>query len=996
MVFAFESIILLSQISAAPASGLNSGWVNRAWQLEDGLPDSVVSGISQTADGYLWVGTLGGLARFDGIKFKNISLKLESQTVQSMFIDRHDRLWLAMDRGPVLCLAEGTYREFTVADGLRNAPLRHLAEDGEGGLWIASLSAQVSRIKDGRVTSFGQESGVPGRGAASVASDQKGQLWLCKAGDLALFQEGRFQKKFETMDNGALIASARSGGIWVYANSQLYRCGVAEGLEKRASLPLGPRVTPTVMLEDRAGAVWLGTIADGLFYCNDANCDHVPTSHPEITSLAQDREGNIWAGTAGGGLNRLRPKVLELLGCDSGLPFESINSICEDTSNSLWVVTGNGLLARRIGNKWACLSPSNGWADAHATCITADSRGAVWIGTSGAGLFCYKNERFTSFRAANQLANGRVRALLPTSNGDLWLAAFWPTALNRLHEGKWWSVKLPKGDGAIRAMAQDLDGNVWLGTSDGKLMKVSGTNQTVSIERDGDAIRCLWSTPDGSIWIGHAHIGLGLLSAGSYSVISSKAGLFEDAISQILTDDDGWLWVAGKRGIFRVRRQELEYEAAGRTAVVHSVAYGHGEGLANLQANFDFFPGATRSHDGLLWFPMRNGLLEVHPQRIREERKPLDVLLEQVLVDDQPVAQLKDRIPGASPASVIDLRGKGAALSLSPRHHKIEFDFTVLSFIAPDQITFRYRLEGVDEKWVEVGGQRTATYSRLFPGEYKFQVAACNDVGVWKESPNTVTLTVAPFFWQTWWFRLCSIPSSVALVGLGVRSWSNRRLRRRVAFFVQQQALENERVRIARDLHDDLGASLTQIGFAMEELQEASLSDKEVNKQTTLLTERVHTLARDLDAVVWTVNPKNDSLSGLVAYLSQYFLEGFRPTSIRTRLEVDDQFPEITISPDVRHHLFLVAKEAMNNLMKHSEATEAHLKMSASGGIFEITLEDNGRGFSLDAVAASKRHGLRNIKTRTEEVGGTLQILSTLGKGTSVRIRVPLMTDGKS
>ena len=290
MVFAFESIILLSQISAAPASGLNSGWVNRAWQLEDGLPDSVVSGISQTADGYLWVGTLGGLARFDGIKFKNISLKLESQTVQSMFIDRHDRLWLAMDRGPVLCLAEGTYREFTVADGLRNAPLRHLAEDGEGGLWIASLSAQVSRIKDGRVTSFGQESGVPGRGAASVASDQKGQLWLCKAGDLALFQEGRFQKKFETMDNGALIASARSGGIWVYANSQLYRCGVAEGLEKRASLPLGPRVTPTVMLEDRAGAVWLGTIADGLFYCNDANCDHVPTSHPEITSLAQDRE----------------------------------------------------------------------------------------------------------------------------------------------------------------------------------------------------------------------------------------------------------------------------------------------------------------------------------------------------------------------------------------------------------------------------------------------------------------------------------------------------------------------------------------------------------------------------------------------------------------------------------------------------------------------------------------------------------------------------------
>jgi len=981
-------------MAVVPAVALDSGWVNRAWQLEDGLPDSYVSGIAQTSDGYLWVGTLGGLVRFDGVRFHEERLDLESQTVQSMFVDRRDRLWLAMDRGPVVCLGEGEYHVYTVADGLPNVQLRRLIEDGDGAIWIASLSAQISRIKNGQVTTFGEESGVPGEGGGALAFDEAGRLWLCKEGILRLFQNGRFVDQGRVNDNNAVIGAAHAGGIWVWAKSQLFKCDSEHGLTKLADVAPESTIIPKVMLEDHTGAVWLGTVADGLFRYDGLRCEHISTSHPEITCLSEDREGNIWAGTAGGGLNRVRPRILELRGRESGLPFESVASICEDGTGALWIATQNGMLARQLGGKLICLSQTNGWKDAHATCVASDQKGTVWVGTSDAGLYCCRNGAFVVSHGEDGLGNKPVRCLLPASNGDLWLATFSPTCLERLHGQKWQTFKLPEGVYAIRAMAEDTYGTVWLGSSDGKLMRADAAKGTVAVQREGDSIRCLWSTPDGSVWVGHAHTGIGLLKAGRYSVISSQEGLFENAISQILPDGHGWMWLAGTRGVFRVREEELQDVAAGRAPRLLSVAYGHGEGLANLQANFDFYPGAARSRDGRLWFPMRTGLLGVHPENIHGEQKPPPVLLEQVIVDGRPVAQWQHRPPEQKADKLVDLRLPGAAVKLGPKHHELEFKYTALSFIAPDQIVFRYRLEGVDETWVEAQGRRSAVYSRLLPGTYVFHSATCNDVGVWNEAAP-LAITVAPFFWQTWWFRLISVTGFACVVGFSVRIWSNRRLRRRLAFLVQQQALERERARIARDLHDDLGASLTQIGFAMEELKETVSPAEEMKRQTVLLGDRVHALARDLDAVVWTVNPRNDSLTELVSYLSQYFLEGFRPTPIRTRLEVDDEFPHLSLSPDARHHLFLVAKEAMNNVMKHSGATEVRLKLSTSDGVFEFRLEDNGRGFSVDSALASKRHGLRNMQTRIKEVGGDITVLSIPAKETSIVVRVPLANNDK-
>ena len=325
----------------------------------------------------------------------------------------------------------------------------------------------------------------------------------------------------------------------------------------------------------------------------------------------------------------------------------------------------------------------------------------------------------------------------------------------------------------------------------------------------------------------------------------------------------------------------------------------------------------------------------------------------------------------------------------------MEFEFTAPSFPATENMRFRYRLEGFDGDWTEVGTPRSAIYPRLPAGEFRFQVLACNNDDVWNEAGAALAFTVAPFFWQTWWFRIAALSGFASLVGVIVRRWSNRRLRRELERLEQKAALERERARIARDLHDDLGASLTQVGLMLEELHEQAGPPGEKEAQTGQISSRVRSLARDLDAVVWTVNPRNDTLANLAAYLGQFFLESFRTTATRPRLDMPEELPAQAISPEARHHLFLAAKEAMNNVIKHSQASVVHLKLSIVGGEFELKLEDDGRGFSTADAATSSRQGLKNLRTRLDELGGRCAITSQPGSGTCVCLTVPLRDNPK-
>lgn len=985
----------------ACAFGSGVGWLNRAWQTEDGLPDTIVDAVAQGPDGYLWVGTAAGLVRFDGIRFEKIPLQelpgIQNTGVRALRVDRQGAIWLGMDRGPMVCLESGGVRVFTGAQGLPSLIPSVIADDEAAGVWVgyATPGGRV-RIQNGEVANFGSREGLSARGLWRLGNDVKGALWLVNGRQVGRFTEGKFQVCVELKDPVAHFAAARSGGLWICAGRRLLRWTEGQEPEDRGELPTGE---VRALLEDHAGGVWVGTASAGLWRWDGAEWEQVPTSHSEIRCLAEDREGDVWAGTGGGGLNRLRPRVMEVLGTEAGLPFESLRSLTEDTSGAVWVTTASGSLLRQQTNGWVVESAGPNWPGGRATCVAADRQGAVWVGTEKAGLYRLQQGRVTHWGKAEGLAGNFIRSLLVGSDGDVWIATYLPNGLHRLHNETILPLKMPPEIHALRAMAQDAEGTVWLGSWWGELLRVQGDQVVLDAATEvgqRNPIRSLLTTPDGSLWIGYADRGLGHLKGGRYSRITTAQGLGEDHISQMLEDGQGRMWFAGTRGFFRVNRTELLDLVGGKAKRVRSISYAASEGVSSPQASYDFQPGAMLSRDGKLWVATRKGLALIHAESLRENSQPPPVLMERMAVDGRTVA-MRDPQWWLKPAGdgVVDLRAPGIALRLPPDHRKVEFEFTAPSFPATENMRFRYRLEGFDDDWTEVGTPRRAVYPRLPAGEFRFHVLACNNDDVWNEAGAALAFTVAPFVWQTWWFRIAALSGFAGLVGVIVRRWSNRRLRRELERLEQKAALERERARIARDLHDDLGASLTQVGLMLEELQEQAGPPGEKEAQTGQISSRVRSLARDLDAVVWTVNPRNDTLANLAAYLGQFFLESFRTTATRPRLDVAEELPAQSISPEARHHLFLAAKEAMNNVIKHSQASVVHLKLSIVEGEFELKLEDDGRGFSTADAATSSRQGLKNLRTRLDELGGRCAITSQPGSGTCVCMTVPLRDNPK-
>jgi signal transduction histidine kinase/ligand-binding sensor domain-containing protein len=992
-------VLLVLGSSALGSPALASGnWFERSWQTDEGLPDNTVVGVTQTPDGFLWLATAGGLVRFDGARFEEFPIAnlegIPNRVVRTIMKDHLGRLWLQTDRGPVVCLEPALARTFTPRHGLQDSKAAMMAEDTDGAIWIAYANGGLARIRDDAVYVFGAKDGFPSGGSCSVVSDPQGEIWFAKGRRVGVFREGKFNVLTNVPESTTRVGAARKGGVWICAGLRLLKLEEDGPLKECAKLSSAiQELDPRVVFEDSSGAVWIGTAAHGLFRYDGVNLELAPSAHPEIWSVSEDREGNIWVGTGGGGLNRLRPRTIELVGAESGLPFESLRSVCEDRNGTLWAATQNGLLARRETGEWITVTRQLGWPGGHVNCLVADRQGAVWIGTRDRGLLRFDDGHYTSWRRSDGLASDSVRSILAAANGAIWIASDGPSRLQRLADGDLRTVEIVPRSRSIRALAEDAHGVIWAGTSEGRLFSINQNLELKEFEKPvthSISIRCLCPTSDGSLWIGYAGWGLGWLKDGRLTRISASQGLNDDYISQILDDNRGWLWLAGNHGIFQVKIKELEAVGVKQLERVRSILYAHSEGVPNLQANYDSAPGATRTRNGDLWFAMRTGLAVVHTRNIRDNPNPPPVLIERVSVDGIPVARYDGHSPllGQSTNVIVDLREPQATLRLGPGHRKVDFDFTALSFTAVDNVHFRYRLDNVDSDWNEISQPRSVGYNRLPAGDYTFRVQACNNAGVWNLEGAHLALIVAPFFWQTWTFRGATLAAfTLGLIAL-VRYVSFRRLRLRLGELEQQAALHKERGRIAKDIHDDLGASLTQIALLGELARQDTAEPEKAADRVGKISATARQAIKSLDEIVWAVNPRNDTLAHLIDYAGQFALDYLRLAGIRCRLDFPEQPPAREISTDIRHNLFLALKEALNNIVKHAHAREVWLRATADEQLLRFTIEDDGCGFDRapeDALA----DGLRNMRQRLTEIGGQCVIGSKPGAGTKVTFELP-------
>ncbi len=997
---AFLSVSVLFA-SIIPSIAANS-YFYRDWTAEDGLPENRVIGLAQTADNYLWVLTRGGLARFDGVRFQTFEAAgtagFTTSTMWAMYLDRENRLWVGKEQGALVCIAETNVIGLTSTNGLPvgEAP-RSMAEDNEGGLWISYSRGMVVRLVNFKVQDMTRGSGLPSGGSCLFATDHDGRLWFAKNGQVGVLHGGKFITLMHPGAQNIQMTPARSGGIWICAGQKVFHYNEGAQPVTLTELPkIRATAEPSALLEDSDGTVWVGT-PDGLFRCSTNGVESVETSSPIISSLMEDREGGLWVGTQGGGLNRVQYRVVSLIGSDSGLPFAGVRSVCQDLSGAIWTVGENSALARFQDGEWTAIPIDPQLPNSHSTCVTVDTNGSVWVGTDLGMLYEWKNGEFQNYQFSDGVHKETIRSLHVTTSGDLWVATDaynTPNYLYRIRGGLVQKFELPPGYRIIRAMAEDADGNFWAGASDGLLVCVTGdTLVDKTAKNPRYSIRCLLGTPDGSLWIGYAGFGVGRLHNGKMERFATSQGLPNDYVSQIQSDGKGGMWFAGNRGIFQVPEQNFNEVAAGRAPQLQSVFYGRSQGFPNLQASFDFCPNAMRDGKGRLYFSMLTGLAEVRTGQAGLNQLPPAVIIELITADNRAFAEYQTASSmNETPAPLeLDTPGSDKEVNLPPGIQQVQINFTALSFVAPENVRFRYQLEGIDPNWVDAGTHRFVQYTHLPPGNYRFKVIACNNDGIWNNTGAVIGITLEPHIWETLWFKALVVTAIFSALFGSLILVQRRRHLLEIQHLERQQALERERARIARDLHDDLGIGLTEIGLLGDLASGPVAADNGEASRGYLreITERARELVVLLDEIVWAINPANDTSQSLSDYFLKFAQTLLNRASIRCRLEVAETLPDYGLNSEERHQLFLTFKEALNNVIRHSGATEVRIGLGIVERELVIKVEDNGHGINATAGQGSS-DGLKGMQQRLHQLGGRCEIAANANGGTSVKLVIPV------
>jgi ligand-binding sensor domain-containing protein/signal transduction histidine kinase len=946
----------------------------QSWQTETGLPQNTVHSVIQTRDGYLWAATEEGLARFDGLGFvvfdKENTPQLRSNDVRSVMQDRAGALWLSTAEGLVRLFNgeaasfttqqglpsddvelayedragdvwvgtaaglaryhEGAFTNFTTRDGLAGNTVEALFEDGEGALWIGTTEG-LSRFKDGEFRSFNTSGGLAGVGVEAIERGADGCLWLGTPDGLSCYREGRF-KNYTTRDglpNDRVISlrADRAGGLWVGTAGGLARFGDGRFETFNSSDALASGIILS-LFEDAEGSLWVGTESGGLTQLKDKKFTTYTTkeglSSDLVKSVYEDRKGNVWVGTYGGGLNLLKGGQVKTYTTKEGLPSNIVLALFDDADGNLWVGTPDGLSRLREG-KFTTYTSADGLPNDFVRSIYADAEGSLWVGTRG-GLARLKNGEFKTYTTADGLPNDFVGTIY-----------------------------------------EDASGQIWVGTLGG-LSKFAGGKFTNYTTKDGlsdNVVISIYGDREGRLWIGTNGAGLNLLKNGKFTSFTTRDGLPNDVIYRILEDGRGRLWMSCNKGIFRLSKEELEEFAAGRTHSLSPVVYGTADGMTTRECSGGGHPSGWRDREGRLWFSTIKGVATIDPERLVSNEQPPPTAIEQFRVDGEPVS--------ASPN-----------LELAPGKTRFDFAFAGLSFVAPEKVRYKYRLEGFDKDWVDGGDRRVAYYTNLGPGDYRFEVIASNNDGVWSRTPAVLSFRLRPHFYRTaWFYALCAL-------GLVLLAWQLYALRLRQVR-ARFNAVLQERNRIARELHDNLAQEILGVSVQLEIV--ARLLNTSTEAARTHL-DRARALVRSSIAearrYVWDLRSQSLEERDLPTALAEMTRRLTAESGVQTQFQVGGTFRPLP--PQVENNLLRIGQEAVNNAVRHAQARTITVNLDFDVRGVRLSVKDDGRGFDRQSQAnGSNGHfGLVSMRERAEEMGGSVQINSSPGEGSEVAVSIPV------
>lgn len=951
-----------------------SQFSHEVWLTENGLPQNTVHSIAQTRDGYIWLGTEEGLARFDGVRFtvfdKQNTPQLKSNYIRTLLADRQGALWIGTAEGLVRML-DGKFALFTTNEGLPSDTIQAIYEDREGNLWVATATG-LGLFKSGGLTTFTTKERLIGGSIQTLFEDADGALWIATPYGVARVKDDTFTNYTARDGLGSnsvrAIQQDRDGSLWFGSLAGLtsFNHGRFTTYTTRDGLPNDRIIS---LHAGREGGLLVGTAGglcrfmDGRFTRFNAG-EALSTS--TILSLLEDLEGNLWIGTESGGINLLKDTKFTTYTVSNGLSNDVVKSIYEDHQGNTWIGTDGGGLNLLKDGKLSVYTTRDGLSSNVVLALFGDDAGNLWAGTPD-GLNRFSHGTFTTYTAADGLANNDVRSICADHRGNLWIGT--RGGLTRMKDGVFRTFTEVDGlpNDLIATLFEDTKGTLWIGTLGGLSRLMNGEFKSFTT-RDGlsnDAVISLYEDSEGTLWIGTNGGGLNRMKDEQLTAYTTRNGLLDDVVYRILEDGQHNLWLSCRKGIFHIGKQELDEFALGKISSVAPVAYGTADGMMTRECSGGGDPAGWKSSDGRLWFPTIKGVAMIDPERIKTNSQPPPVVIEQIRIDDKSI-EPRDGI------------------ELPPGTTRFDLYYTAPSFVAPEKVRFKYKLEGFDKDWIDSGTRRIAYYTNLRPGAYKFRVIASNNDGVWNENGAAFGLYLKPYFYQTYWFY------ALFMLGLAMLVWLVFQLReRRVR--AQFGAVLAERTRIAREIHDNLAQEMSGISVQLEVVARTMPRGADAARTHLDRARRQvrHGLA-EARRYVWDLRSPALANNDLPTALSETARRLTNETNIRTQVEVNGAFRPLPRL--VEDNLLRIGQEAVNNAVQHAQAKLIAVNLVFDARRVQLSIRDDGLGF--DNQAADNGHaghfGLIGMRERAEQIGGTLSIHSTEGSGTEVVAEVPI------
>ncbi|HEY1810412.1 MAG TPA: two-component regulator propeller domain-containing protein [Acidobacteriaceae bacterium] len=1018
-------------LAAAPAWGLDPHmplpqYGYQSWQTDSGLPQNTVHAIVQGQRGYLWIGTEGGLVRFDGVDFAVMTHAttpaLPSDLIDDLMEDGAGTMWISTSGG-LAQMRAGQVEAFGPDRGMPATQVwRTFDEVRPGGerVWVLSAAGlfRIDAARGGRAERIPLDEDLTEN--SRLVTGRDGVLWLGTAEGLVRLDPKGGAQALGTPGEVLALAMDSNGTAWVGLRSGLEACTAEQC--RNVAVQGGGAVE--ALIADAAGRIWIGTDT-GLFAEENGRLQSLPQAVGAVSFLACDRQGMVWAGTGKG--------LMRFGGAGAGelLPHagDVYLTAAEDREGDLWLGTEAGGLAVLRDRKFTSLTAEQGLNEEYVLALAQGPDGAVWAGTKGGGLNLYRAGHFQALTTAQGLASNVVFAVAAAPNGDVWAGT--PDGLNLIRDGQvrllttadgladdfvrslyvgregalWigtrhglsryanhafttWTAADGLGSDLIGAMTQSRDGDLWIGTLGGLSRMHNGqfSNFTTKEGLSSNVVTALHEDSDGTLWIGTNDGGLNRMRDGK--IVPVARGLLPPRVIGILEDGLGYLWISSNSGVYRVSRAGLNAMAGGGPAA-EVMRFGVADGMRISECSSGGHPAVVGLADGALWFATLKGIAAVDPEHMPVNRVAPRVVLEAVSVDE--VAQRSAQ-----------------ALTIPPGHSHYEFDYAGLSFVAPQKVEYRYQLVGFDPNWVDAGERRTAYYTNLPHGSYTFRVMARNNDGVWSRDAATVTVTVEPHMYQTVWFRLLL---ALAFIGLAYAAWRRRLLRVEREF----QAVLGERARIAREIHDTLAQGFVAVSVQLELVGQLMRASADAAREQL---ERTQTLVRssleEARSSIWELRSQSAEREDLAARILRMAEDVAARSGVHgaatpshganglghanhARVQMHVSGTNHPLGADVERELMRIAREAVVNAIRHGHPENIALRLEFEARLFAMEIHDDGRGFSgAPPGGASGHYGMVGMRERAAAIGAELRVESQSGAGTRVRLLLPLNGTGEA